>query len=334
MRTNHTTTVPILALALLVTTGGCKQETYDPADTASDAATDDQTGQARPAADAPAAGALVGEIQLLPGLDIDPSRYACVFLVARQDDAGGGSALVKKIDEPAFPLRFELSTADGAHSDEGLAGSYRITARLDQDGYTGTQPGDVEGVSMQSAAPGGPPVLIVLKDVATGGGDPHAALGTAGDPHAGAGGADPHAGLPGFEGGAMAAGAAESEAKFPPGEGPRIKGTLDLDPAFSELNGRHTLFVMVRSQTGAGMPICVVRVERAEFPMDFDIGAEHAPLGADDTYQILEGTNKLVARLSVSGSLTGGPGDVEAEPLLVEGDGPAVTLTLSQRREQ
>lgn len=120
--------------------------------------------------------------------------------------------------------------------------------------------------------------------------------------------------------------------KFAAGEGPRIQGTVALDPQFAAEASGHPLLVILRSQAGGGMPIAVLRIDDPVFPLTFDLGPEHAPLQSDDTPEILKGENKLLARLSVSGSMLGGAGDIECEPVLVQAGAPAVTLTLDHRR--
>lgn len=126
--------------------------------------------------------------------------------------------------------------------------------------------------------------------------------------------------------------AAQIEQKFKPGEGPRIRGTVALDPQFAAQAAGHPLVIILRSSQGQGMPIAVLRVEQPSFPVSFDLGAEHAPLQSDDTPQILQAENKLLARLSISGVVTGAPEDLESAPQLVQAGGPAVTLTLDHRR--
>jgi len=126
--------------------------------------------------------------------------------------------------------------------------------------------------------------------------------------------------------------AAPSEPKFKPGEGPRIRGTVALDPQLAAQAAGHPLVIILRSPQGQGMPIAVLRIEQPSFPVSFDLGAEHAPLQSDDTPQILAGENKLLARLSISGVVTGAPEDLESAPQLVKAGGPAVTLTLDHRR--
>ena len=118
------------------------------------------------------------------------------------------------------------------------------------------------------------------------------------------------------------------QAKFPPGEGPRFRGTVTIDPAFADRAAGATLWVIVRSQAGMGMPIAVQQFTNPSFPLSFDVGAEHAPLQSDDTYEILAGELKVVVRLSRSGGPTAGPGDIVADERLMRGDDPAAEIVL------
>lgn len=120
--------------------------------------------------------------------------------------------------------------------------------------------------------------------------------------------------------------------KFAAGEGPRIRGTVALDPQFAAEAAGHRLLVILRSKEGGGMPIAVLTIDDPVFPVAFDLGPEHAPLQSDDTPEILERENKLLARLSVSGSMLGAAEDIECEPVLVQAGAPAVALTLDRRR--
>ncbi|HZL99584.1 MAG TPA: hypothetical protein VFD43_04955, partial [Planctomycetota bacterium] len=126
--------------------------------------------------------------------------------------------------------------------------------------------------------------------------------------------------------------AAPIEPKFAPGEGPRIRGTVMLTPEVAAQAVGHPVVLILRSAQGGGMPIAVLRIEDPSFPLGFDLGAEHAPLQADDTHALLRAENKLFARVSISGVLTGGPEDLESAPVLVRAGGPEVTLTIDHRR--
>lgn len=265
-------------------------------------------------------GALTGVIDLDPSLGVDPERYACVFLMARRDPRSLMADVIKKIDAPDFPLHFELTALDAAHLGGTLAGSFQIVARLDSDGDAPASLGDVQGIAAQPATAGGAPVAILLNQMLTGSGEaPAPGTSVTAPPSGGPLSGGPFAGAP-------------VAPKFPPGQGPRIRGRVTLGEEYSALDGRYTLWVGLRSVAGGGMPMAVQRFDRAAFPVEFDLGAEHAPLQADDTHDILRGELKLFARLSLSGGASAQPGDLEAESVLVKGDAPPVALVLDRQR--
>jgi hypothetical protein len=106
-----------------------------------------------------------------------------------------------------------------------------------------------------------------------------------------------------------------------------------LAPEFAALDGRHTAFIMLRSpKTSGGMPLAVQKVDFARFPLAFDMGSENVPLDVDNKDEIIAGEILIKVRLSVSGKLTGGPGDIEGELLARPGDG--LVVDLSQKRTQ
>ncbi len=114
---------------------------------------------------------------------------------------------------------------------------------------------------------------------------------------------------------------------------PRFRGEVRLAPEFAELDGRHTLFIMLRSpKTPGGMPLAVKKVELATFPLAFEMGPENVPLDVDNKAEMISGEIRIVARLSVSGKLGGAAGDIEGELLSPPADG--LVLNLSRKRTQ
>jgi hypothetical protein len=299
--------VGLLAAALAA---GCGEQQHYEVSLDGSARRVDADGKPLPVAASALAGArsLTGVIELQSGLDVDTSDFDCVFVMARSNPQGAGSDFVRKLAVTGFPLRFELTDADAMHSGGAPSAAYQIVARLDRDGDASAQFGDVQGVAAEPARPGGPPVRLVLNQVLTGDGAPPRA-----------------ATEPGTSGGAVGP-------KFPPGEGPRFRGTITLAPGFADLDGRYTLYVIVRSKAAQGAPILVQRVERARFPVEYDLGAEHSPTQSDDSYQILAGELKVTARLSVGGDPMPSAGDVECEPVIMKGDDPPAALTLKASR--
>ena len=89
-----------------------------------------------------------GTIDLMPGLDVRPEDFDCLFLMAKRDPTQRSSDFVKKIENPTLPQAFELETASPHAAEPGRqpAGSYVLVARLDRDGDAVAQIGDVQGV--------------------------------------------------------------------------------------------------------------------------------------------------------------------------------------------
>jgi hypothetical protein len=169
-------------------------------------------------------------------------------------------------------------------------------------------PGDVEGV-LQGIVPGGPPVTLRLDHVLTaddiqresaqrrpaGGAAPMAA-----------GGAAPFAG-----------GMTDRQPTAEELAGPRYAGSIELPAAHANLNGKYRLFLYLRSpQTEGGMPLAVKVFDHASFPLSFDLGTENIGLDVENKAEMISGKVKVMARLSVSGELKGGAGDLEVTPLV------------------
>ncbi len=292
----------LAALALALLPAACSEQPDTAAASASAVAAGARSAEAE-------GNGLSGVIELQPGLDIDVAAFDSVFLLVRKQP-GGPLDYVRKLADPGFPQAFTITEAHSMQGGAGMSGAYQIVARLDRDGDAAAQVGDVQGIAAEPAVPGGPPVHIVLNQVLTGSGEaPHAAGATAA--HAGA--TSPHAGL----------------ADAPREAGPRFVGSVALAPQFAGRDGTGTLYIIVRSATSGGAPLAVIRRTAPHFPNGFDIGPEHVTLqGLDNKLEVLQGDVKLYARLSLSGLATASPGDLESAPLILEADGPAVTLVL------
>jgi hypothetical protein len=273
-----------------------------------------------------AKGAIAGTIELDPGLGIDPSRFTCVFIVARRA-ADGQMDGVTQLRPPVLPGTFQLAPADGQHGGGLSDGPHLLVARLDADGDAVASPGDVEA-TLEGVLPGGAPVTLHLAHVLSA--QDIAARKAAAPPLPAAGGA-PHGEAPfaPFAGGGMAERAPTPEDLA----GPRFKGSVELAPEFAALDGKYTLYIIVRSaKTAGGAPLAPKRVDRARFPVSFDIGTESVPLDVDNKAEVLQGDLKVYARLSLSGNPIGQPGDVETEPVITSAGKDSIVLTLSKPR--
>jgi hypothetical protein len=311
----HVTPACALLVALLA---GCGEEHHYAVDMQGNARRVDADGKPLPGEPEPAAaaathakGGLHAIVQLDPALGIDPAAFACVFVMAWRD-ATGAPSIVQKLERPTFPLELELAP-DGTHGTE-LSGGYLITARLDADGDALAQPGDVQGSATQLVAAGSLPVTVVLNERIS-------------EESATA----PAAVAPAAPVAPFAGGAAEQPPTAEDLAGPRFKGSVQLAPEFAALDGKHTLFVIVRPAGMQGMPIAVKKFAAAKFPLEFDLGTESVALDVDNKREILEGELKVYARLSLSGQPVGQPGDIEAEGVITSAGRP-IALTLSKPR--
>jgi hypothetical protein len=307
------------AALLLAVLAGCGEDHHYAVDMQGNARRVDENGQPLPGqpeavakADAAGSGPLQVVVQLDPSLGVDPSGFACLFLWA-SNDPRGMPAVVEKVEHPQLPLSRTLA-ADGAHGTT-LSGDYQIFARLDADGDASAQVGDVEGMSAGPAAAGGPPVTVMLtrpvtpEDLAP---PPQAPAAAPAAPFAGG-----------------AAGQAPSAEDL---AGPRFKGRVELAPEFAALDGKYTLYIILRSPTAGGMPLAPKRVDRAQFPVAFDIGTEAVALDVDNKTELLSGELKVYARLSLSGNPIGQPGDIESEPVVTHAGPDPIVLTLSKKK--
>lgn len=111
-----------------------------------------------------------GTISLGPKLKSKDAASAVLFIIARPADSSGPPLAVKKIERPAFPVRYTLGPEDSMIPGRSLAGRVFLSARLDQDGNPttrgagdwvgdyGKNPVEVgaEGVNITIDRPGGP----------------------------------------------------------------------------------------------------------------------------------------------------------------------------------
>ncbi|MGQ0554126.1 MAG: c-type cytochrome biogenesis protein CcmI/CycH [Planctomycetota bacterium] len=267
---------------------------------------------------------LSGVIELPAELGVNAASFDCVFIMARANPEQPMADFVKKIESPSFPLSFEITDRDAmqAHARPTESEGYSIVARLDQDGDAVAQYGDVQGQTAEPARVGGPPTTLRLTQVLGGKTAPTLPPMSAATPTL-SGGAPAGAQPP----------AATGTATTAPAAGPRLKARIELAPVFAANNGKHTLFVIVRSANqGGGMPIAVRRYDLASFPLDIEIGVEHVPLQVDNKAEMLGGTLKLSARLSLAGGAMPAAGDLEGEPVLVQAGGEPATLLLDRAR--
>lgn len=87
----------------------------------------------------PAGESIQGTVSLDPKLKSQTPGAAVLFIIARPAGASGPPLAVKKIERPAFPVRYILGPENSMIPGRTLAGKVFVSARLDQDGNPTTR---------------------------------------------------------------------------------------------------------------------------------------------------------------------------------------------------
>lgn len=97
----------------------------------------------------------------------DQVRPTDVLFVIVKRPGGARPVAAKRIENPQFPVAFELTNADVMVQGSELRGMLDVMARLDRDGQAGpAQPGDIEGrYAKNPTLPGGRDFEITLDSV-------------------------------------------------------------------------------------------------------------------------------------------------------------------------
>jgi cytochrome c-type biogenesis protein CcmH len=90
-----------------------------------------------------------------------------LFVIVRRPGGAPRPVAAKRIENPKFPVSFEITNADVMVQGAELRGMVDVIARLDRDGQAGpAQPGDIEGrYAKNPTLPGGRDLEIVLEKV-------------------------------------------------------------------------------------------------------------------------------------------------------------------------
>lgn len=90
-----------------------------------------------------------------------------LFVIVRRPGGTPRPVAAKRIENPKFPVSFEITNADVMVQGSELRGMVDVIARLDRDGQAGpAQPGDIEGrYAKNPTLPGGRDLEIVLDKV-------------------------------------------------------------------------------------------------------------------------------------------------------------------------
>ena len=117
----------------------------------------------------PAAGepVIAGRVSIAPNLVDQLKPTDVLFVIVRRPQGPPRPIAAKRIDNPKFPVSFEMTNADVIAEGAELRGMVDVVARLDRDGQAGpAQPGDIEGrYAKNPTLAGGRDVEIILNTV-------------------------------------------------------------------------------------------------------------------------------------------------------------------------
>lgn len=105
-------------------------------------------------------GVIAGRVTIAPELASKVSPTDVLFVIVRRPQGAPRPVAVKRIDNPQFPVSFQLTNEDVMAEGSELRGMVNVLARLDKDGQAGPpQPGDLEGQFEKN------PTLVGSKEV-------------------------------------------------------------------------------------------------------------------------------------------------------------------------
>lgn len=94
----------------------------------------------------PSSGVIAGQVTIDPKLADRVSPSDVLFVIVRRPQGPPRPIAVKRIDNPRFPVNFEITNKDVMVQGSELKGMVNVLARLDKDGKAGPpQEGDLEG---------------------------------------------------------------------------------------------------------------------------------------------------------------------------------------------
>jgi cytochrome c-type biogenesis protein CcmH len=110
---------------------------------------------------------IAGKVTIAPELAGQVRPTDVLFVIVRRPGGVPRPVAAKRIDNPTFPVPFEITNADVMVQGSELRGMVDVVARLDRDGQAGpAQPGDIEGrYAKNPTLPGGRDFEIVLDTV-------------------------------------------------------------------------------------------------------------------------------------------------------------------------
>src|SRR4026209_824921 len=112
-------------------------------------------------------GVVASQFLISPGLTDQVRPTDVLFVIVRRPGGTPRPVAAKRIENPKFPVPFEITNADVMAQGAELRGMVDVLARLDRDGQAGpAQPGDFEGrYAKNPTLPGGRDLEIVLDTV-------------------------------------------------------------------------------------------------------------------------------------------------------------------------
>ncbi|HET7909285.1 MAG TPA: hypothetical protein VFL19_01140 [Nitrospira sp.] len=112
-------------------------------------------------------GVIAGQVLIAPALADQVRPTDVLFVIVRRPGGTPRPVAAKRIDNPKFPVAFEITNADVMVQGAELRGMVDVVARLDRDGQAGpAQPGDIEGrYAKNPTLPGGRDLEIILDTV-------------------------------------------------------------------------------------------------------------------------------------------------------------------------
>ncbi len=91
-------------------------------------------------------GVVAGRVTIVPDLQDLARKNKVLFVIVRRPEGPPRPLAVKRIENPTFPVEFEITNQDQMVQGSELRGVVDVIARLDRDGMAGPlQPGDLEG---------------------------------------------------------------------------------------------------------------------------------------------------------------------------------------------
>ncbi len=112
-------------------------------------------------------GVIAGKVLISPALADQVRPTDVLFVIVRRPGGTPRPVAAKRIENPKFPVAFEITNADVMVQGAALRGMVDVMARLDRDGQAGpAQPGDIEGrYAKNPTLPGGRDFEIILDTV-------------------------------------------------------------------------------------------------------------------------------------------------------------------------